>query len=258
MADPVLFRLLPAVPKGALLPAGLLALWSIVAVGQLVESPLFISPLAVVRAPFLDPDGRQIWTALGASILRIVAGGLVGAFFGLVLGAACGLLRFAALSFAPTVHSLRQIAVFAWIPLFTAWFGNGETAKLVFTALSTFFPLFLATEQGMRATPAALKEVAAVLALSRWTRLRRLYFPAALPNIQVGLQIAAMSAWIGTIGAEYAIGNGRGLGSYIASARDQFRMDIVLVGVFALAAGGVVLHRACLFLSARLSPWTKE
>lgn len=258
MADPARARLLPAVPKGAWLPLGLLVLWSGLAIGHEVESPLFISPLAVLSAPFADPDGRQIWAALGASLLRVFAGGIVGAVLGLALGAACGLLRVAALSLAPTVHSLRQIAVFAWIPLFTAWFGNGETTKLVFTALSTFFPLFLAAEQGMRATPVALKEAAATLGLSRRTRLLQLYFPAALPNIAIGIQIAALSAWIGTIGAEYAIGNGRGLGSYIASARDQFRMDIVLVGVLVLAAGGVALHRACRHLAARLSLWTKD
>lgn len=251
-------RFLPAVPKGAWLPLGLLALWSGFALSGAAQSPLFVSPLAVLAAPFLDPDGREIWAALGASMLRIFAGGLIGAVLGFLLGAFCGLTRGAALAFAPTVHSLRQIAVFAWIPLFTAWFGNGEATKLVFTALSTFFPLFLATEQGMRATPVALKEVAATLGLSRRARFLRLSLPAALPNIEVGIQIAALSAWIGTIGAEYAIGNGRGLGSYIASARDQFRMDIVLVGVFVLAAGGVALHRACRLLSARLSPWTKE
>ena len=258
MADPAALRFLPSVPKGAWLPLGLLALWGGVAASQAVQSPLFISPLAVLRAPFFDPDGREIWAALGVSALRVLVGGLAGALLGFVLGAACGLARLAALSLAPTVHSLRQIAAFAWIPLFTAWFGNGEATKLVFTALATFFPMFLAAEQGMRAAPVALKEVGAVLGLPRRSRLLRLYLPAALPNLQVGMQIAALSAWIGTIGAEYAIGNGRGLGSYIASARDQFRMDIVLAGVFALAAGGVGLHRACLFLSARLSPWTKE
>lgn len=258
MAEVPANRSFPAVPKGAWLPLGLLALWGLAAAGGAVESPLFVSPLEVVRVPFADPSGREIWAALGASILRVLAGGLAGALLGLTLGTLCGLWRIAALSVAPTIHTARQIAVFAWIPLFTAWFGNGETTKLVFTALSTFFPIFLAAEQGIRATPDALKEVADTLDLRFRSRLFRLYLPAALPNVQIGIQIAALSAWIGTIGAEYAIGNGRGLGSYIASARDQFRMDIVLVGVFALAAGGVALNRACASLSARLSPWTKE
>lgn len=258
MGETAFFRLVWSVPKGAWLPLALLAAWSVSAAGQFIQSPLFISPWQVLLVPFADPDGAEIWAALGTSILRVLVGGILGAALGLTLGTACGLARLTALSVSPTLHSLRQVALFAWIPLFTAWFGNGETTKLIFTALSTFFPLFLATEQGMRATPAALREVADTLDLPLRSRLIRLHLPAALPNIQVGIQIAVLSAWIGTIGAEYAIGNGRGLGSYIASAREQFRMDIVLVGVFALAAGGVALDFASRSLSIRIYPWTKE
>lgn len=109
-----------------------------------------------------------------------------------------------------------------------------------------------------QAGPVPLVEAAYTLRLKPWTRARKLYLPAALPSIYVGLQIAVLSAWIGTVGAEYAIGNGLGLGSYIASARDQFRMDIVLVGVFALAAGGVALSAAVRFATGKVSPWSQE
>lgn len=251
-------RLLAAIPKGTWVPLGLLAAWTLAAGSGLATSPLFVSPFEVLRVPFADPDGREVWASLGASILRIAGGGVVGTLLGLILGALCGLSRSASVGVSPTIHTVRQIAVFAWIPLFTAWFGNGETTKLVFTALSTFFPVFLATERGMRSTPKALEEVARTFDLPFGKRLFRLHLPAALPTIQVGFRIAVLSAWIGTIGAEYAIGNGRGLGSFIASARDQFRMDIVLVGVFVLAAGGVALNHACERLFAFLFPWAKE
>lgn len=258
MAEASFLRVVAAIPKGAWVPLGLLAAWALAAGSEVAASPLFVSPLEVLRVPFADPDGREVWASLGASILRVIGGGLTGALLGLVLGMLCGLSRVASLGVAPTIHTARQIAVFAWIPLFTAWFGNGETTKLVFTALSTFFPIFLATERGIRSTPKALEEVARTLGLPFGKRLFRLYLPAALPTIQVGFRIAVLSAWIGTIGAEYAIGNGRGLGSFIASARDQFRMDIVLVGVFVLAAGGVAFNHACERLFAVLFPWAKE
>lgn len=258
MAEASASRILAAIPKGAWVPLGLLAAWAFAAGSGLAASPLFVSPLEVLRVPFADPDGREVWASLGASILRIAGGGITGALLGLIFGTLCGLSRAASLGVAPTLHTARQIAVFAWIPLFTAWFGNGETTKLVFTALSTFFPVFLATERGIRSTPKGLEDVARTLHLPFGKRLFCLYLPAALPTIQVGLRIAVLSAWIGTIGAEYAIGNGRGLGSFIASARDQFRMDIVLVGVFVLAAGGVALNHACERLFAILFPWAKE
>ncbi|PZU18851.1 MAG: taurine ABC transporter permease [Shinella sp.] len=248
----------PRFPRGAVLPLAAALAWSAASSAGILSGPMAVSPFEVVVTTFVDPSGRELWMALLASIARVLAGGILGGLVGLVLGYVAGMFRFAALGLAPTVHTLRQVALFAWIPLLTAWFGNGESTKLVFTALSTFFPLFLATEQGVRRAPLPLIEAAQTLGLRPWTRVPRLYLPAALPSIYVGLQIAVISAWIGTIGAEYAIGNGRGLGSYIASARDQFRMDIVIVGVFALAAGGVVLSAAVRFVTAKISPWSQE
>ncbi|SIR35301.1 sulfonate transport system permease protein [Rhizobium sp. RU35A] len=244
--------------RGAVLPLGALSLWWMVTSLGLVRGPLVVTPVQVVAVPFLDASGRELWAALGTSMARVLAGGLIGGLIGLTAGYLTGLYRLAALGLSPTVHSIRQVALFAWIPLLTAWFGNGEATKLVFTALSAFFPLFLATEQGIRQVPRPLVDVASVLNLTYLTRITKLYLPAALPSIYIGLQIAVLSAWIGTIGAEYAIGNGRGLGSFIASGRDQFRMDIVLAGVITLAAGGVLLNSLATRLSHALSPWTKD
>ncbi|RWX81693.1 ABC transporter permease [Neorhizobium lilium] len=256
MADPTLRA--ARFPRGAVLPLVAALIWSAASAAGILSGPMAVSPLEVVVTPFVDPSGRELWMALLASIARVLSGGILGGLIGLVLGYLAGMYKTAALGLAPTVHTVRQVALFAWIPLLTAWFGNGESTKLVFTALSTFFPLFLATEQGVKQAPSPLIEAAHTLGLRRWTRVRKLYLPAALPSIYVGLQIAVLSAWIGTIGAEYAIGNGRGLGSYIASARDQFRMDIVIVGVFALAGGGVALSAAVRFITAKISPWSQE
>ncbi len=245
-------------PRGAVLPLAAMIAWAAASMTGMLSEPMAVSPLAVLTTPFLDPSGRELWLSLLATVLRVLVGGTIGGIVGLTLGYVGGMYRVASLGLAPTVHTVRQVALFAWIPLLTAWFGNGESTKLVFIGLSAFFPLFLATEQGVRGAPENLIDVARTLELKSRTRVSKLYLPAALPSIYVGLQIAALSSWIGTIGSEYAIGNGRGLGSYIASARDQFRMDIVIVGVFALSGGGVLLSTAVRHVTAKLSPWAQD
>jgi len=238
--------------KGLAVPAGLVALWAAVGAAGWLTGPMAVTPIEVLRAPFLDPAGVELWASVGASLVRLAAGGLIGGVLGLSTGLALGLVRPLGRALSPTVNALRQVALFAWIPLLTSWFGNGETAKVVFIALATFFPLALSAEQGVRNVPAPLRELVQVLRLSRWRQVTALYLPAALPSIAVGLQIALLSTWIGTVGAEYAIGNGRGLGSYIAAARDQFRMDITLAGVIALALVGVGLHAGSAHVIHRL------
>lgn len=234
--------------KGLAVPAGIVALWAAAWGLGWLNGPMAVSPAQVLAVPLADPDGREIWAGIGASLLRLVTGGMLGGLAGVATGLALALIRPLGAAFSPTINAFRQIALFAWIPLLTAWFGNTESAKIAFIALATFFPLVFATEQGVRDVPGPLREVARVLNLSRRRQITALYLPAALPSIAVGVQIALISSWIGTVGAEYAIGNGRGLGSYIANARDQFRMDITITGVAALALVGVLLQAA----SARL------
>lgn len=247
--------LYPRIAPGAWLPLALCLAWVLLIDTGLFEHPLMVPLHQVLGAPFFDAQGRQLWGATATSLVRVALGFAVGAGLGVVLGLAVGLHRPSQLAVAPTIHALRQVALFAWIPLLTAWFGNGDVAKTVFIALSSFFPVYLNTEQGVRAIPPTYREVAAIARLRPWQRLRRLVLPAALPSILIGIEIGLLTAWIGTVGAEYAIGTGRGIGSYLATARDVFRMDLVLVGVLVLALVGYLFSRLAHTLFHRLIPW---
>ena len=237
------------------IPLALVAGWLVLIDSGWFQSPLLVPLGQIVSAPFVDPDGRQIWAAIGASLLRVATGFAIGTTLGIALGVVLGLSRPWQQAVSPTVHTLRQIALFAWIPLLTSWFGNGETAKIVFISLSAFFPAFLNTEQGVRGIPPALREVAYALRLPPAKRIVKLILPAALPAILVGVEIALLTAWIGTVGSEYAIGIGRGIGAFLVAARESFRMDLVLLGVIALALIGYGFSRLSRHLYNRLITW---
>lgn len=243
------------IPPGAWLPLAIGALWLLLVDAGVLTHPLLVPLHEVLAAPFFDEQGRQIWVALLISLARVAGGFLIGATFGIAVGVAVGLSRPAQLAVAPSLHGLRQVALFAWIPLLTAWFGNGDAAKIVFIAIATFFPVFLNTEQGVRAIPPAYREVAAIVRLGAWLRLRRLVLPAILPSVLTGIELALLTAWIGTVGSEYAIGSGRGIGAFLATARDVFRMDLVLIGVLVMAVVGHGLGRISHLLFLRLIPW---
>ncbi|WP_157084960.1 ABC transporter permease [Hydrogenophaga palleronii] len=243
------------VPPGAWLPLALAAVWLLLVDTGLVNHPLMVPLHQVLMAPFFDEQGRQIWAAGASSLWRVALGFAIGASLGIAAGVAVGLSRPAQLAVAPSLHGLRQVALFAWIPLLTAWFGNGDAVKIVFISISTFFPVFLNTEQGVRAIPPVYREVAAVVRLRPWQRLRRLVLPAILPSVLTGVELALLTAWIGTVGSEYAIGTGLGIGAYLATARDVFRMDLVLIGVLVMALVGYGLSRFAQVLFVRLVPW---
>ncbi|WP_188052300.1 ABC transporter permease [Aureimonas fodinaquatilis] len=225
-------------PLTLLLPVIILLLWWLAAYFELGSPQLLVSPQTVFLAAFTDPAGSSVWLSAVQSLARLASGFAIGASAGLAVGLLTGLASLADRSLSPTLAALRQITLFAWIPLLTGWFGNGEVTRQIYIALTAFFPVALCAHDAFRRIPLAWLEAASVLRLKPLTRLRRLVLPAALPGICTGLQIGLVGAWLGTISSEYAIGISDGLGGLIVLGRQQFRMDIVLLGVTALTLVG--------------------
>jgi sulfonate transport system permease protein len=165
---------------------------------------------------------------------------------------------------SPTLHGARQIALFAWIPLLSAWLGNGEMMKTALIALAAFFPVVLNVEAGCRDVPLGYREVGRLLALDRINEIVLIILPSATPTIISGLELAFAIAWIGTIGAEYLIGTGYmyasadGIGAFLAGARENARMDLVVVAILSLALAGFVLDRLIIRASKRCLTWRPQ
>ncbi|HEX4194408.1 MAG TPA: ABC transporter permease, partial [Stellaceae bacterium] len=136
---------LPGLRRGLVVPALFIAAWFVLSHSGGVDSRLLVSPERALAVPFDDPDGRLLWPALADSVARMLAGFAIGAGLGIVFGFVMGLSSLGERLFGLSFNAVRQITLFAWIPLLTAWFGNGEGAKLVFIALSAFFPMALNT-----------------------------------------------------------------------------------------------------------------
>lgn len=241
--------------RGLVLPCVLAIAWAALARVPVLHNELFVPLDRILTAAFADDAGRQVWPGLAESLVRFAIGFTIGAIGGVGFGLLAGVSPAAKRTALPSFDALRQITLFAWIPLLSAWFGNGESAKIVYIALSAFFPAALNTYDGLRTIPVHYLELAKVLGFSPRQRVRRLLLPGALPSIFIGIQIALITAWIGTVGAEYMLGVGRGLGTFIAEARGQFRMDLVLLGVLLLALVGFVINAACRLVFARLLGW---
>lgn len=247
--------------KALLLPAALILLWAALDWAGLTNRALFVSPGQVLRAGWEGMVDGSLSGATLATLLRALTGWVIGASLGLIFGVALGASGLVRGLFDPSISALRQIALFAWIPLLSAWLGNGEAMKLTLISLGAFFPMALGAQAGCQNVPEAWREVGRVLELGRWTTLRTIVLPAAVPSLIAGLELSLNVAWLGTFGAEYLIGTGYingmgdGLGAYLAAAREYARMDQVLLGVLFLGLVGVTLDRLVIGLSRKALPW---
>lgn len=243
---------------GSLPPLLALLAWSLAASGAWSTGPLFASPGQVFETAREQWHGEQLGQALLASLGRYLSGLCIGAAAGLVTGLLLGLSPISRLLFRPTLRTLQQISLFAWVPLIMAWFGLAETSKIVFISLAAFFPLLVNTFEGVGSVPANLVDVARVHVFNRWQLLTRLVLPAALPSIFTGIQLALIYAWLATLGAEYLLVSGEGLGNLLVDGQEQYRMDKVLLGIFLVSSIGLLLGNLANRLEQLLLRWKNQ
>lgn len=237
------------------LPIILLLLWQLANQYGWIDGALFSSPSAVVQRFIQGIVSGELSDAMLASFSRTLIGGALGITAGLLSGVLLALRSRPRQIFTPTLNVLRHIALFAWLPLLTAWVGNDDGGKIIFVALASFFPMFFNTLQAVMQRNPQLDEVARVLRLGEVARLRLLILPSAAPGIFAGLRLAMIYAWLGNIGAEYFMSSGIGIGSLMINAQQLLDMPTIICGMVLVGITGALLDKSGRLLESRATRW---
>ncbi len=224
--------------RGLVVPTIAIILWWLGSRSGLFNSALLVPPAKVLDTAIEQFSSGQIWSALGASLARELTGFAIGTSFGLILGCLLGFSQLFNRMVGPSFNTFKQISLFAWIPLISVWFGLGDVAKVVFLSLAALVPVVVNTCDGIRSAPASLLEVARVYRYTRWQTIRCVILPAALPSIFTGIYLALIYSWLATIGAEYLLVAGQGIGNTLIEGSEHFRMDLVLFGMVVIGLVG--------------------
>ncbi|WP_244817917.1 ABC transporter permease [Caballeronia sp. Lep1P3] len=228
--------------RGAVLPLAALALWWFVTRHAQSEHGVMVSPAQVLHTAIEQARSGALARALEASLARELTGFAIGTALGLALGALLGMSKLANRAIAPSFNTFKQVSLFAWIPLISVWFGLGDAAKVVFLSLAALVPVVVHTSDGMRAVPEKWIEVARTFGYGRLQTLWHVVLPAALPSIFTGVYLALIYSWLATLGAEYLLVAGSGIGNTLVDGSEQFRMDLVVFGVIVVGVTGWALN----------------
>lgn len=235
-----------------------LAVWWLAAELRLV-SPVFLpSPLAVARKFVAVATGgfvdATLWQHLLASLGRAFAALAAACAAGIPIGLAIGLTRVGRGIFDPLLEFLRPLPPLAYLPLIIIWFGIGEPPKVLVIAIAMLAPIALSTAAGVKAVSRERVNAAHSLGASSWQALRLVILPSALPSVLTGIRIALGAGWTTLVAAEL-IAATRGLGFMIQSAAQFLVTDVVIMGIFIIAAIAFVFEAVLRKAEAVLVPW---
>ena len=211
----------------------LLVLWE-GAVRQF-DVPNWILPAPSVIANELIYGADRYLPHIASSVQLALTSYGVAVLFGLTV--ALTLFRVEPLKEAmyPLLIISQNIPVIVLAPLLVIWFGFGMLPKVIVITLVCFFPITIATLDGLRQTnPAYIHYMKMIGATDRhifW----KVEWPHALPSIFSGLKIAATYSVMGAVITEW-IGANKGIGVYMTLASSSFKTERVFVAIVIVIA----------------------
>jgi NitT/TauT family transport system permease protein len=205
------------------------------------KTTIFPTPWQVVAGTQeLIGDGT-LWDHIGASLMRVGAGFLLAILVAVPLGLWMGRVTAAYITLNPVFQILRPISPIAWIPIAILWFGVGNASPIFLIFISSVFPLIVQTASGVHTIEQRFLQAAENFGVPRSKLFLQVVFPAALPQIVLGMRISLGVAWLVVVAAEM-IALHSGLGYMIMDSRNAGnRYDLVISGMIIIGIIGLLL-----------------
>ncbi|WP_163529007.1 ABC transporter permease [Halobacillus ihumii] len=170
---------------------------------------------------------HHLFSTIQLSLLGFVIGSSFGMFVAIILHMIPSLRK----AFYPLIILSQNIPIIVLAPLLVIWFGFGWLPKVIVIVLVCFFPIAIATMDGLRQTNQELIHYMKMAGASNGQIFRKLQWPHAIPSMFSGLKISATYSVMGAVISEW-LGANEGIGVYMTLASSSFRTDRVFVAIF--------------------------
>jgi NitT/TauT family transport system permease protein len=153
----------------------------------------------------------------------------------------------------PWAVVLQTVPILALTPFLSFFFGFALTSRVIVTVIIAFFPIVSNTLFGLQAADHGMHDLFTLHKTSRWTRLWKLQFPAALPAMFAGFRVSAGLAVIGAIVGEFFFKQGQpGLGTNMSVYTSLTEGEQLWASVLTASGLGIAVFAFFGWLSRRV------
>lgn len=195
-----------------------------------------------------------VLTTVLATILRVLAGLVLGFVASLITGVLISQFRVVRGLVLPTVTLLAPISPIAWLPVSIFLFGIGNAPAVFLVFIGVYFIMTLATINLINDVPITYVNVARTMGASNKQILLQVILPSILPGILQSLRMNLFAAWMVVLLAE-AVGVGTGLGQVVMLARNTFNASLVFFTMTVIGLSGYLLDFLFRQVQDRLLWW---
>lgn len=181
-----------------------------------------------------------LWVTTKAALIGFALSALIGVGIAIVLASSVWIRR----AFSPYTVFFQTVPIIAIAPMLSIWLAPGLEAVAACAFIVSVFPVIANTLAGLVSTDRALLDLFRLYGAGRTAAMFKLRLPAAVPNLFTGLQVAAGLTVIGTVVAEFLVGElgeEQGLGVVIVSASHNGHSDRVFAAVLLASALGLAM-----------------
>lgn len=182
------------------------------------EAILLPDPFSVVQRLFALAITSDFWLVVMTSLLRILAGILIGTVAGGLLSLITHFVPPLYTLFYPLISVIRSTPVASFIILAYLWIGRDSLPTFISVLL--VLPVVWANlHEALGAVDRDLLDMAKVFRFSPWQKLRRVYLPAVVPAFLASCRSSVGLAWKAGIAAEVLTVPALSIGRQLSDAK---------------------------------------
>ena len=219
-----------------------IAVWQIAS--MLMDSSLLLpGPVEVLARFFELAAAAEFWRRVAFTLLRIIAGFVIGAAVGVALAACAMRFRRTGELFAPAMALAKSVPVACFVVLALIWAGASELSVVV--AVLVVVPIVYENVcDGVRATDARLLEMAQVLRVPALRTLTAIYIPQVLPYARAAFASSLGMAWKAGVAAEIIAIPAGSMGEALYGAKIYFDTPDLFAWTLAVVVLSVLFEKA--------------